>query len=727
MGMAAEATRVDAGDTRLTGTGDRACTVPQVNQAQPLSPPTAPMRPHTREIHGTVAEDPWFWLRDRDDPETITYLEAENTHTESGLGHLDALRTQLFDEMRNRTLETDQSVPVRKGPWSYEAHSTEGLQYAAHLRRPSGQPDSDPVIVLDENVEAGDHDYFGLGDLTVSNDHQLVAFTTDTDGNEEYRLEVRNIETAEVLDPAPGCDAIDELSYGLAWANDNATLFYVRMDEARRPHQIVRHRIGSDPSDDVVIFEESDERFWIGVGTTRSERFVVIGTESKTTSEYWIIDADSPDEAPRLVAERREGVEYRISHHEDRFFILTNLDAVDFRLMQAPIESPGWDSWTEALAHEAGARIEDIDVFSSHLVVSDRSNAVPRMRVYRFGPDGSLDTSPDAVRDVVMPEEVYEAAPGANPEYDTELLRFGYTSMVTPGSVYDHDLATDERVLLKQQPVLGDFDPDRYETKRLWAKASDGTLVPMSVVWRPDIMDGPAPCLLYGYGAYEIVMPATFSNFRLSLLDRGVVFVMAHVRGGGELGRGWYDDGHLEHKANTFSDFITCAEHLIDSGWTTADQLVARGGSAGGLLMGTIANERPDLFAGIVAEVPFVDNVNTMLDATIPLTVTEYDEWGNPNDADAFHWMHEYSPYENVTAQSYPAMLVTAGLNDPRVQYWEPAKWVAKLRLNHTGDAPIYLRTEMGSGHGGPSGRYDAWHDEAFVVAFILDALGISE
>jgi oligopeptidase B len=672
-------------------------------------------------------EDPWFWLRDRENPETIAHLEAENDWTESSLGHLSPLRQQLFDEMKKRTLETDQSVPVKKGPWLYQARTTEGLQYAAHLRFPADAPNSEPITVIDENFEAAGHEYFSLGDLTVSKDHRLVAFTTDTEGNEEYRLEVRDIDSGEMLDPGPGHDAIDELSYGLVWANDNRTLFYVRMDAARRPHQVVRHELGADPADDVVVFEETDERFWIGVGTTRSEKFIVIGSESKTTSEYWTIDADSPTGAPTVVAPRRDGVEYRISHHDDDFFIVTNLDAVDFRLMRAPVSDPGWDTWTEAIAHRPGTRLEDIDVFKNHLVVSERFDAVPRIRVHSYASDGGLDSGEGGAIEIEMPEEVYEAAPGSNPEYDTTLLRFGYTSMVTPGSVFDQDLVTGERTLLKQQPVLGDFDASRYATRREWATAADGTRVPISLVWRKDAIDGPAPCLIYGYGAYEIVMPATFSNFRLSLLDRGVVFAIAHVRGGGELGRPWYDDGHLEHKANTFSDFITCADHLVDSGWTTPNQLVARGGSAGGLLMGTIANERPELFAGIVAEVPFVDNVNTMLDASIPLTVTEYDEWGNPNDKDAFEWMSAYSPYENVAPVDYPAMLVTAGLTDPRVQYWEPAKWVAKIRATGTGSAPTLLRTEMGSGHGGPSGRYDAWHDEAFVVAFILDAMGISE
>lgn len=678
------------------------------------SPPAAEQRPHLRRIHGTEVQDPWFWLRDREDPATHAHLQAENEFTETMLDGLTDLRSTLYDEIKARVQETDQSVPVRKGPWRYGVRSVEGQQYPIHIREPI---DSDPgtaeEVLLDENLEAAGHDYFAVGDLTVSPDHRLLAYTVDTTGDEEYSLKVKALATGEIIDAG-----LHQLSYGLSWAADNTTLFAVRTDHAQRPDRVIRHTVGSPAKDDVTVFHEPDERFWVGVGLTRSEEFIVIGVEAKNTSEVWLIDAHSPTDSPRVTEPREEGIEYRIAHHDDRFLIVTNFEAEDFRLMQTPTATPGRDNWLEVIAHRPGIRLEDIDVFADFMVVSERRNAVPVMRIVYH----DSDRRP---LEIAMPEEVHESGPGSNVEYQSATFRFGYTSMVTPPSVFELDVATGERSLLKQQPVLGDFDADVYETRRVWATAPDGTQVPISLVWRPDRTDLPAPCLLYGYGSYEMVMPASFSSARLSLLDRGIVFAIAHVRGGGELGRAWYDKGRLEHKANTFGDFIACAEHLIETGWAKPDGMVARGGSAGGLLMGVIANERPDLFAGIVAEVPFVDNVNTMLDASIPLTVTEYDEWGNPNDADDYGWMRAYSPYENVSAQPYPAILVTAGLNDPRVQYWEPAKWVAKLRAHAVTGGPILLKTEMGAGHGGPSGRYDAWRDEAFVLSFILDAMDL--
>ncbi|MDG2111910.1 MAG: S9 family peptidase [Actinomycetota bacterium] len=682
------------------------------NEAPLTSPPSPEQRAHTRVVHGTSEDDPWFWLRDRDDPAVLAHLEAENAHTEATTAHLAELRDVLFDEIRSRVQETDQSLPVPKGPWEYRVRTVEGLQYPIHVRRPRGGSDDDEVVLLDENALADGHEYFSLGDLSMSPDHGRLAYTVDTDGDEEYSLTVIDIDTGDVLD-----ESLTELSYGLVWANDNRTLFTVCMDEARRPDRVIRHVVGTDTSTDTEVFREDDERFWVGIGATRSERFVVVGSESKTTSEYWVIDADDPTGTPRVIEPRREGVEYRINHQHDRFLILTNDDAVDFRLMQAPVETPGAQHWKELIPHRPGVRIEDVDTFDSFTVVSERRGAVPVMSV--------IDVATGESHDIEMPEPVYEASPGSNAEFETETFRYGYTSMVTPPSVFELDRSAGTSNLLKQQPVLGDTDLSLYRTERTWATAPDGEQVPISVVWRPDRVDGPAPCLLYGYGSYEVVIPASFSSARLSLLDRGVVFAIAHVRGGGELGRRWYEQGRLEHKHHTFSDFVACAEHLVAEGRVDPERIVARGGSAGGLLMGVVANERPDLFAGIVAEVPFVDNVNTMLDASIPLTVTEYDEWGDPNQTDAFTWMSAYGPYENVEAADHPALLVTAGLNDPRVQYWEPAKWVAKLRARTTSNEPILLKTELGAGHGGPSGRYDAWHDEAFVLSFVLDVIGL--
>ena len=673
--------------------------------------PVAEERPHLREVHGTALEDPWFWLRDREDPAVIDLLDAENRATDAATAHLADLRAVLFDEIRSRVNETDQSVPVPNGPWEYQTRTFEGLQYPVHVRRPRGGGDDSEVILLDENALAEGHEYFALGDFTVSPDHRRIAYTTDTDGDEQYDLTVVDLASGQVID-----HNLTGLGYGLAWADDNVTLFAVLLDPAQRPDRVVRHQVGASADDLVVVFAEEDERFWVGVGTTRSERFVVIGSESKTTSEQWLIEAADPTMPARVVAPRHEGVEYRIAHQNDRLLIVTNLDAVDFRLMEAPVDDPGTDNWVELIPHRPGTRLEGVDAFAEFMVLSELREATPHLEV--------VDHSGTAV-DIATPDEVYDIGPAANAEYHTDRFRFGYASMVTPPSVIDYEVATGTQRVLKQLDVLGDTDLSVYRTARQWASAPDGTRVPISLVWRADRVAGPAPCLLYGYGSYEVVIPASFSSARLSLLDRGVVFAVAHIRGGGELGRGWYEQGRLEHKHHTFSDFAACAEHLFDAGIAARGRVVARGASAGGLLMGVMVNEHPDLFAGVVAEVPFVDNVNTMLDDTIPLTVTEYDEWGNPNHADAFEWMSAYGPYENVTAADHPALLVTAGLNDPRVQYWEPAKWVQKLRSVSTSGRPILLKTEMGAGHGGPSGRYDAWRDEAFVQAWILDVLGL--
>lgn len=674
--------------------------------------PVAERRPHLREVHGTSVQDPWFWLRNRDDPAVIALLEAENSATDAATAHLAELRASLFDEIRGRVNETDQSVPLPKGPWDYQTRTFEGLQYAVHVRRPRGGDDPTEEVLLNENALAEGHDYFALGDFAVSPNHERLAYTTDTDGDEQYDLTVLDLASGRVID-----QHLSGLGYGLAWAADNETLFAVLLDPSQRPDRVVRHRVGADAAELEVVFTEPDERFWVGVGTTRSERYVVIGSESKTTSEQWLIDAHEPTRPARVVEPRREGVEYRIAHQGERLLIVTNAEAVDFRLMAAPVDAPGADNWVEVVPHRAGTRLEGVDAFADFVVLSELREATPTLRV--------LDRTGTAT-DIDTPDEIYDIGPASNVEYDTDRFRFGYASMVTPPSVIDYEVATGSQAVLKQVEVLGDTDLSAYRTARQWASAPDGTRVPISLVWRADRVDGPAPCLLYGYGSYEVVIPASFSSARLSLLDRGVVFAIAHIRGGGELGREWYEQGRLEHKHHTFSDFVACAEHLVNNGFAAPGRMVARGASAGGLLMGVVVNEQPDLFAGVVAEVPFVDNVNTMLDETIPLTVTEYDEWGDPNLPDAFGWMAAYSPYENVRAADHPALLVTAGLNDPRVQYWEPAKWVQKLRSLTTSARQILLKTEMGAGHGGPSGRYDAWRDEAFVQAWILDVMGLT-
>ncbi len=687
------------------------------SDAAPPDPPTAPRRRHTREIHGVATEDPWFWLRDREDPDTIAYLEAENAYADAMFEPLGELSERLFEEIKGRVKETDMSVPVRKGSWWYVGRTEEGKQYAIHTRRADvdGAPSDEELVLLDENELAGDSDYLAVGDLLVSPDHQLLAYTCDFDGDEKYQLRIIDLSTGEMFD-----DRVEDLTYGLAWSADSSTIFYTLADDMQRSDRVVRHRLGSPVSDDVVVFHETDDRFWVGLGATRSESFIVMSSESRTTSEVRVVDATDPTSAARIIEPRSQGHEYRVEHHAERFLILSNLDAPDFRLFETPVDDSAMTNWTELIAHEPGVRLDDVDAFADHLVVTRRRDNVPQISVWHLG-DGSIT-------DLEFPEPIFETGGSANVEWHTPKYRFGYASMVTPSSIYEHDVVTGERILLKQQEVVGGYEPDRYVTERLMAEAADGTRVPLSVVRHKDTpTDGTAPCVLYGYGSYEVIMPASFSSNRLSLIDRGVVFAMSHVRGGGEMGRAWYDNGRLGNKINSFTDLLSAADRLVEAGWADPDRIVIRGGSAGGLLVGGVLNMAPEKVAGVVAEVPFVDNVNTMLDPSLPLTIGEYEEWGNPEEAEAFEWLMQYSPYENVEAVDYPPIYATAGLNDPRVSYWEPAKWIAKLRNTAVGRRRFLLKTEMGAGHGGPSGRYDAWRDEARIQAFILEVFGLAD
>jgi oligopeptidase B len=711
-------------------------------------PPVAERRPVRLEAHGDVRIDNWFWLRDKDDPQVIAHLEAENAYTEAVMAGTGSLQTELFDEIVARIEETDLSVPVRKGPWLYYSRTVEGRNYGIHCRRlwaPSAsgaqqsttdEDASSEQILLDENLLAEGHEYFAVGSLAISPDHRWLAYSTDTTGGERYTMRFTDLESYQ---QSP--ESLDDTSYGVAWANDNATIFYVRVDEAMRPHQLWRHQVGTDPDSDVLIYEEPDDHYYLGVGRTKDDRFILMSLDSKVTSEVRALRADDPLGSFSIIEPRRQGVEYGVDHdrgderqgRQSRFLIVTNDGAEDFRLMEAPDHSPGRSHWSEVIGARPGVRLDNIDPFASHLVVYEREGGETRIRV--------IDAVTGSSTPVEQPDTPSTVWGGANPEYDSQTLRYEYTSLVTPRSVYDLDLGTGDAALLKRQPVLGDFDSARYRTERLWATAEDGTKVPISLVYRPDLVtaggDGSssrAPCLLYGYGSYEVSIDPTFSSLRLSLLDRGFVFAIAHIRGGGEMGRSWYEEGKFAAKPNTFTDFVACAQALIAEGWTSADQLVARGGSAGGLLMGAVANLAPDLFRAIVAEVPFVDCLTTILDETLPLTVTEWEEWGNPvDDPTIYAVMKSYSPYDNVRSVDdagnpvrYPDILATAGLSDPRVGFWEPAKWVAKLRAANP-DNRVLLKTELGAGHGGPSGRYDAWKDEAFVYAFILDALGLVE
>ena len=694
--------------------------------------PAAPrpaQRPAERNHHGDTVVDPYAWLRDKDDPAVIAHLEAENAHTGAATAHTADLQEEIFQEIKGRVQETDLSVPVRSGPWWYFTRTTEGSQYSVHCRVPAGgdrltideaPPEIEPGVtapdehvLLDENILAGTSDYFALGAFDVSPDHQLLAYSTDHTGSERYTLRVRDLETGSDLP-----DEISDVTYGTAWSDDGSVLLYVRPDDAERPFQLWRHVLGTPVTEDVCLHTEEDEHFFLSVGRTKDDRFVVVHLGSKVTDEVRILAGGDPLGELRVVAPREHGVEYSVEHQGDRFVILTNAGgAENFELVTAPEETPDREHWEVLVPHDPEVKLSAVDPYSDHLVVHERAGGLRQIRVLRVS-DGSeyrLD----------QPEEVSTVGGGANAEYDTTVLRYGYTSLVTPSSVFDVDLVTRQRVLRKQQPVLGGYDPADYATERLWATAEDGVRVPISIVHRRDRpRDVPGPALLYGYGSYEASMDPGFSSARLSLLDRGFAFAIAHIRGGGEMGRRWYLDGKEMAKRNTFTDFVACARHLVDERWTSPQQLGIRGGSAGGLLMGAVVNLAPELFGAVVAEVPFVDALNTILDPTLPLTVTEWEEWGNPlHSPDVYTYMKSYSPYENVRSVAYPPMLVTAGLNDPRVSYWEPAKWVARLREVGTGDAPILLKTEMGAGHQGPSGRYDAWRDEAFVYAFLVDHL----
>ena len=700
-------------------------------------PPVAPRRPTAFEAHGDRRVDEWFWLRNRDDPEVLALLRAENAFTERHTAHLTGLRDGLFAEMKARIVETDLSVPVRKGPWWYYDRTLEGRDYAIHCRLPvegSGRGDTAPPplpdgdrhdeqVILDENALAGTHGYLDVANLAVSPGHSRLAYASDTTGDERFALRVRDLETGEDL-----ADTIEGTSYGVAWANDDATLFYTKPDAANRPYQLWRHRVGADPGTDALVLEEPDERFHLGVGRTKDGSYVLVEMHSRITSEVHVIPADRPETVPRVVEPRAQGVEYGVEHHTGTFIVLTNDEAENFRVVATPADNPSRRSWRELIPHRAEVRLEGLDVFADHVVSYERRDGMPRIRVIAIPHDGvRWDRELPEGFLVPCPETPSASWGGANPEFTGRSLRYEYSSLVTPRSVYDLDLSTGDAVLRKRQPVLGDFDPSRFVTERQWATAPDGTRVPISIVVRRGVVrDGTAPCLLYGYGAYEASIDPVFSSLRLSLLDRGFVFAIAHVRGGGELGRRWYEEGKLLAKPNTFTDFVACAHHLVEEQWTAPDRLVARGGSAGGLLIGAVANLAPELFRALVAEVPFVDCLNTMLDESLPLTVIEWEEWGNPAvDAEVYRVMSGYAPYENVRGTSYPALLVTAGLEDPRVGYWEPAKWVQKLRAADP-EGTVLFKVELDAGHGGPSGRYEAWREEAFVVSFVLDAVGLS-
>ena len=663
------------------------------------------------EAHGDRRVDAYYWLREKQNPEVIGYLEAENAYTDGVMAGVADLQEKLYHEIIGRVQETDTSAPtLYKGWWTY-TRTVEGLDYEIYCRR-RGSMDAPEEVILDANELARGHDYFELGYVERSPDENLVAYAADVNGAELHELRFRDLTTGRDLD-----DVVHGVYYGAAWAADSGTFFYVRPDAAMRPYQVWRHRLGTAAADDVLVLQEDDEHFELNVEPSKSERYIFITSSSQVTSECRFLRSDEPGQEPELMEPRREGIEYSVDHQEDRFLILTNDGAINFRLMAAPVSGAGRNSWTDVVAKRPGVRLNFTDVHKGHIVLGQRSDGLQRLEV--------MDSATGKLHMVEQPDAAYTAFPGASPDYDSRVMRFFYTSLTAPWSAVDYDMDTRERTIVKEQPVRGGYNRDDYATERIWATASDGVRVPTSLVYRRDLHRNSSPLLLYGYGAYEHSNDPMFDPARLSLLDRGFVFAVAHVRGGGEMGREWYDNGKLLHKRNTFDDFIACAEQLVAEGYTVPARLAIRGRSAGGLLIGAVLNQRPDLFACAVAQVPFVDALTTMLDDKLPLTVNEYDEWGNPAQPEFYRYIKGYSPYDNVRPADYPSLLVTGGLNDPRVSYWEPAKWVARLRATGRGERPIILKTQMGAGHMGPSGRYESWREEAFVMAFVISQLGL--
>jgi oligopeptidase B len=655
--------------------------------------------------------DPYFWLREKTDPEVIAYLEAENQHTEAVMAPTANLQNALFDEILGRIQETDLTVPARDDEYLYYSRTEQGKQYSIHCRKRVGTETEE--ILLDENELAKGQKYFRIDAIRPSADQQLLAYSVDTAGDEIYTIHVKDLITGGVL-----ADQVAGAHGALQWASDNTTLFYVTVDAAKRPDKVWRHTLGTGQSDNQLIFHEADERFFVSIEKSRSKRFLFIRLHSKNASEVHYLPASEPHGAFRLIQPRQPEVEYSVEHQSDWFLIRTNEAAKNFRLMKAPIEDPDRRNWTEAIGHRADVKLEAIDAFRDHLVVYERENGLRKLRVQNV-------TTGDT-HYVGFQEPSYSVAPLDNFEYNTHILRFRYTSLVTPSSIYDYDMVARSRELRKCEPVLGGYDPNDYVSERIFATAADGARIPIALVYRKGTArEGNAPLLLYGYGSYGINSESTFASSRLSLLDRGFIYAIASIRGGAELGEEWHDQGKLKSKRNTFTDFIAAAEHLIEERYTASDRLAILGGSAGGLLMGAVVNLRPDLFHTVIAKVPFVDVLSTMLDSSLPLTVTEYEEWGDPNEETAYLYMRSYSPYDNVERKAYPNMLITAGLNDPRVSYWEPAKWVAKLRAMKTDDNLLLLKTNMGSGHFGASGRYERIKETAFEYAFLLMILGL--
>jgi oligopeptidase B len=686
---------------------------PAAAAAQAPTPPVAEKRPKVDTLHGEIRRDDYFWMRDREDPAVIKYLEAENAYTDAMTARLKPLEDRIFEEIKGRIKETDEQVPVKRGPFFYYTRTEQGKAYPIFARK-RGSLDAAEEVYFDQNEEAKPYTYFQLGGFEVSPDHRYLAVLVDTNGYEDFVLRVKDLRTGQWM-----ADRVEKLGFGLTWAGDSRHVLYATTDSAKRSDRIWLHRVGAPTAQDRALYQERDVLFNLGVGRLLSDDWIVIESSSFTSGEIRLLDARNPATAPvRLVVPRAAGREVTtVGHGGEWIYFLTNADgATNFKLVKAPVRDPSPRNWQAAVPYEPAVFVETAEVLKEWLVITERREGLRRLRVVALA-DG-------AQHQVTFPEAAYGVNPTGNAEFATQTFRFQYSSLITPPSVFDYDLRTRERTLRKRTEVLGGYDPSRYVVERLMAPARDGTPVPVSLVRRKDApRDGSAPLLLYAYGSYGAITEPTFSSLRFSLVDRGITYAIAHVRGGQEMGRAWYDQGKMLQKKNTFFDFIDVAEHLVRERYTSRDRLAANGGSAGGLLMGAITNLRPDLFKAVVADVPFVDVINTMLDASIPLTAQEWEQWGNPAKPDEYAYLKTYSPYDNVAAKAYPALLVMSGINDSRVAYWEPTKWVAKLRATKTDANPLLLKMNMGAGHGGSSGRYDAWRETAFRYAFVVDQL----
>ncbi len=679
-------------------------TAPRRHEPQRSAEPRAKRVPHLLDRPTGTVDDPYDWLREKSDPDTLAYLKAENQYTDAWFEPHATLVEHIFQEIKSRVQETDESVPTFKDGWWYVSQTREGLDYPIHYRGLSREQATSHEI-LDENRLAQGHEYFALGTFDISPNSQLLMWSSDVDGSEHYTLRIRHLETGTDL----ADEILDTSSSGTAWSADSRTIFYVTSDEQERPCRVWRHNLGAPTTDSVLIYHEPDERFHLSIDLTRSGQWIIIESNSKTSSETLLISAHRPEEPPYCIRPRQDDIEYHLDHWGDRFIVLTNDEAPDFKLMTAPENDVA--QWSELLNHEPGRRISRVECFADHLIIQDWANAQPRLRI--MAKNGSIT-------DLEIDDVPHDVEIDANPEWVTPSLRYDTESLVSPASVWERDISSGTRTLLKRTPTPN-VDLEKYETSRHWAPSTNGALVPYDIIrLRQRSDDGPTPTLVYAYGSYDISLPPWFSVARLSLVDRGWTWVLAHPRGGGELGRQWYFDGRLLNKRHTFDDVNAVAAHLIETGVADSKKLALRGGSAGGLMVGACINAAPNLWQAAVAEVPFVDVVTTMSDPSQPLTVTEWEEWGDPRREPFASYMESYSPYDNLTERAYPAIIATAGLNDPRVSYHEPAKWVAKIRDLRTNDAPLLLRTELGAGHGGPSGRYDRWREEAHLLAFLL-------